>query len=775
MMTLTLLGLLLGGSTLLWEQAVLVLLAAALLLLAPPRYSLGWLPNLLFIALFVLSLSAFLPAGGSAPPPWRQALLSDPRIILPSTRTPQPWLTAQACCLLFAGLVWAYYILSQGWDSGRRLLAARVLVLGVALLSALALAAFAFDFHVPFWDQEENRGWFPNRNQTADVLAICGVVNYGLVFYSLRKERLAGFLWLTTLILIFGGLVVSYSRAGLLMFFGGIALWHLWPVQRRKVAARSPKWTVLGVSLVLVLLTLFLLFGGDTLNRFQGDALRRQAETSDFRLAVQEDAARFSLQSPWLGVGLGNFDALFASARQASVNEIRTIHPESDWLWAACELGWLAPLIFVAGIFWWLRRCLPFRFRPGESLRRAFTVAGILFILHGFVDVSAHRLGSFLVGFFVLSLALPAAVAPKRWHAGKPVFRAFGLVLLVIGAWWLASLGNAPVPPTSADLARFATQADDAIAHGDVATLGQVSNAALKIAPVSWHLYYQRAYAEAFQPGQLAKAGLDFMVARKLESKWVKPCFDEGSTWLSANQPDLCMDAWTEALHRATPQEEPDLYRQMVALSSSNDLVHADLLDLAAGRIDDELIYLDWASDDQTKSIITHILAADPDLQKLDPSQRQKLFTHWWAQGDRGDLIARLHAHPDWLNVGWIFLAQADRDQKDFQGAWDFVRRYAAAPIMPQVNSTSSIADLTHAFYGDSDNAAAGVLLYFAQLRAGQTDDALATLRAVEKLKDCPAYVYYLESQLWAARRQWELAFAAWWNFYQADLRARDN
>ena len=94
------------------------------------------------------------------------------------------------------------------------------------------------------------------------------------------------------------------------------------------------------------------------------------------------------------------------------------------------------------------------------------------------------------------------------------------------------------------------------------------------------------------------------------------------------------------------------------------------------------------------------------------------------------------------------------------------VAQHETAPLIPNVASDQTSAELEQAFYEQTENLTAGMMLYLAQKKEGQVDQALSTLRALEKNKNCPSYVFYLEAQLWAQKEQWELAWTAWWNFH---------
>ena len=386
----TVLALALGGSTELWAQTVIVLLAATVILLFPPRIGLGAAPALVLTLLLGAALCAFLPFGWGFMPEWHRHLTQDLHVPLGIFRTPQPWLTLQSCGLLLFGVIWTYYLFAQEWSAAEKSRALRLFVVGIILLAAVSIVVFYVGFRIPGWNQQENRGWFPNRNQTADVLALGGIVNYAIAFKQLQKREWTTSLWLAGLGCICGALVISYSRAGILMFFSGIGLWHLGSIFRPK----EGKSMDLGAAALLMLLSLFLLFGGTTLERFLHVSDAANPTATEYRTLIQEDALRVSLQAPLFGVGLGNFEPVFTSLREISADQNRTIHPESDWLWMAVEMGWGAPLFLLFGLSWWTTQCLPFALKSGESLRRAAMVAVVMFIVHGFVDVSGHRLGS---------------------------------------------------------------------------------------------------------------------------------------------------------------------------------------------------------------------------------------------------------------------------------------------------------------------------------------------------------------------------------------------
>ena len=752
----TLLGIALGGSTELWAQSVIALLAAVLILIFPPRSLPGWIPSAILALFLVLALSAFLPANWGPIPEWRRHLVEDFHVPLGSFRTPQPWLTLQWCGLLFFGLVWTSYLFTLELSNAEKSQVMRLLVAGVIFLAAIVVASYLSHLRIPGWNQEDNRGWFPNRNQSSNVLAVAGIVNYALAFKSLQRKQRSAVVWVAGLLIIGSALIICYSRAGILMFFAGIGIWHLASLfhpQRFKSVA-------LGGTIILLMVSLFLLFGGTTLERFFEAKDSIDAGIIDYRAAIQEDAFRVSMQAPFLGVGLGNFEPIFTAMRQTSADQNRTLHPESDWLWMAVELGWLAPLLVLSGLWWWAGECLPFESKQGESLRRAAMVAAAIFVMHGFVDVSGHRLGSAFVGLLMASLAL----APRSrgtilfWIA--PLFRLLALIIVLISLWWTGSVWADWGPPTTATIDRLQKKIDENAGAGRLASVSEASNAAIELSPLNWTYYFRRGSTEAFRNGGAKEADNDFQIGRFLEPNSIDLCVYEGEVWLGADESQLCLEAWHEALNRSGPQEVL-IYTTLLGLSQNNPEVHHGLEDVTSTNVDYLITYLDFATPEEEKTLLNDLLDRDPNLQTLSSDQQRKLFSAWYDHGDQDDLASLLLTHAQLQMTGWKFLARHFADKKDFQLATMTALRYLPPPIIQAVPADEAPDVPSSHFENHPDDVVEGIKLCQAQMQDNQVDEALSTISKLETLKDCPHSIFYLKAQLCAKKELWEQSWEA--------------
>ena len=319
----------LGGATEKWAEGIVVALLGLLLIANPPRFSLGRWVNGIIVALVALASAAFLPASWFFQPAWREALTKDFGVTLPSTLSPQPWITLSCLVSFVAGLCWFYHVAAQDLETRAARRQLRVFAGAVALLAGLAVALYFAKSALPFWHNQRGFGPFPNRNQTANLLAITAIVVLACGQDDLRQGRKRWMVWVGCLAVIIAAIVLNFSRAGIALLLLGSGLWLGAFALRSGTTARI----AIAASALLGLLTILLVFGGETLERFNLRGADGAGMSGDFRWLIFRDAFQLLAASPWCGIGLGNFAPVFAIFRDASVGQSRALHPESDWLW----------------------------------------------------------------------------------------------------------------------------------------------------------------------------------------------------------------------------------------------------------------------------------------------------------------------------------------------------------------------------------------------------------------------------------------------------------
>src|SRR5207248_10154522 len=212
---------------------------------------------------------------------------------------------------------------------------------------------------------------------------------------------------------------------------------------------RSPWRLALGISLflLLLLLTALLLVGAQTLERFHLHDFGSTGIASNLRWQIFHETFRLIRNSPWCGIGFGNFESIFAIFRGAFPGNRRALHPESDWLWLWTELGWPAVVLAIIWIALLVKRVFPLRVGTNQGYRLAALIAALLFAIHGIIDVSGHQVGTAFGAVFLLGLALhrPLCLKTSQWMS--ILFRFVGLVLLGTGlALVVAARGEKLLP-----------------------------------------------------------------------------------------------------------------------------------------------------------------------------------------------------------------------------------------------------------------------------------------------------------------------------------------
>lgn len=756
----------LGGGTQKWGEGIVVMFLGFYLLACPPRFSLGFAVNVVLLALLILAAIAFLPAKYFFQPAWRAAFVHDLGISLPTTVSPQPWITLTCCLSLVAGLSWLHVACAQQLELREARFQLRLFTAGVVLLAALCILLWLGKTSPPFWHNERNFGPFPNRNQTGNLFGLTAIMILACGQDDLRKGRKRWIVWGIALGLMIVAIILNFSRAGIGILVTGSALW----LGIFSLRQRSSRRIALFVSFLLLLLTALLLFGGQTLDRFHLRNLANAGVSGDFRWPIFADVFQMIRDSPWCGIGLGNFEPVFAILRAASYSDRRAIHPESDWLWLWSELGWIAVILVIVGIVLILRKVFPLREGTNQRYRLATLIAAILFALHGLVDVSGHRVGTMFAAIFLLGLSLHRPHLLKPARSTSILFRLIGIVLLIVGGSWVVAVRGQKLFPGSVGVTNAKEIATIDNRERNFTETIAVTTTGLKWAPLDWELYFSRAIAEV-QLKQTDNALADFRRARFLEPISYEPPLAEGNVWL-AYQPVLAATAWREALRRAG-QDSAGVFSSMLSKASLRSPEVSRILgELAVSRHDLALPYLARISGADFNRALGKVLENDPDLRSFTETEKLALFAFWSERGDAAELSRATSQHPDWLPYAWLGVAKYDASKNDFKAAYELTQNYGEPVALPRIALSFSLQPLESRFRAAPHNYAIGYELYRAQKQSGRIDDALMTVRHFSGRANSPAYFRYLEAQCWAEKQNWERAWNAWLAFHAAQSGA---
>jgi len=755
----------LGGATLKWEEGVITGLLGIYLLVRPPRVSLGTGVNVALLALFLCAASAFLPASWFHQPNWRAADLNDFGIVLPDTVSPQPWIAFSCIFSLLAGLSWFYVVASErlGLHEARTTL--RWFSGGIIFLGAICILFWLAKSAPPFWQNERNFGPFPNRNQTANLFGLTAIVILACGQDDIRKGRKRWIFWLAGLAIIVAAIIINYSRAGIGILIAGSALWlgMFSYCQRSHSASRI----ALVFSFLLLLFTALLLFGGQTLERFHLRNLGSVSISSDFRWRIFSDTLALIKDAPFVGIGLGSFENVFAMFRAASYSDRRAIHPESDWLWLSSEAGWLAVVIVLLGLALVVPKVFPMREGTNQRYRLATLIACGLFMLHGLVDVSGHRVGTAFSAILLLGICLHRPHSLNISRSLPILFRLVGLILLVVGSAWIVQTRTKNLWPGSLGVTNAKYHATINNRERDFGETVTITTKALQWAPLDWELYFSRAIAEV-ELKQTDNALADFRRARFLEQISFELPLAEGNAWLRT-QPVLAATAWREALRRAG-SDRPGVYSQMLTKASlRNPEVGQILAEMGVSHHDLALPYLARITGAEFNRALAKVLENDPELKSFSDAEKVVLFAYWSDRGNSAELARSVGEHPAWMSYAWFGLAKSRASGGDFRGAYELVQRYGDPAALPRISSnTSDVLKLESQYRGAPDSYAIGYALYRAQKQNGRIDDALQTVRHFSERANTPAYWKYLEADLWAAKQTYDRAWSAWLKFHNA-------
>src|SRR5262249_26267222 len=201
----------LGGATQKWGEGIVVVLLGMFLLARPPRYSLGCGVSVVLLSILIWSAFAFLPASWFFPSSWRASYINDFGIALPSTLSPQPWITLTCLCSLLSGLSWFYVVCAQQLELRETRVQLRLFTGGAIFLALVCIFFWLAKTAPPFWHSERNFGPFPNRNQTGNLFGLTAIIILACGQDDIRKNRKRWIFWGVGLCAVVAAIILNFS------------------------------------------------------------------------------------------------------------------------------------------------------------------------------------------------------------------------------------------------------------------------------------------------------------------------------------------------------------------------------------------------------------------------------------------------------------------------------------------------------------------------------------------------------------------------------------
>ncbi|MBE7496418.1 MAG: O-antigen ligase family protein [Verrucomicrobiaceae bacterium] len=744
---------LLGAGREAWSKGLAALLLGALMIAFPMRRRLPRIPLLGLLAVALAPGLAFLPKAFQGVAAWRETLEQSQGLALPSTVTPQPWVTLEAWLQLALCAAWLGWALGRGFSSDQRRTMLRVLAGGSVLVCVLTILEARGVVRVPWWPRNplewgEGFGPFANRNHISSLAAMACVLCAAAAYDAHRRKERSWMLFSAGFFPPVAAIFMNSSRAGLLLLFFGMTLWL------GTSAMRKGFFKKMAVSASLIFMAAAVMFIADS-----GLAARleqqgyQQALSSGARVALYRDTLVLLGSAPWLGIGLGNFDTVFALATRVQDPRSRALHPESDLLWFMIEGGLITLVPMLMVLLWILRSTGPWSGRKSKGrshrqdrrLRNTAAIILCLGLVHGLIDVPVHGLGYASLMALLAGIALrPRRLPRPGGTAEKLGSLAVGTAALALGVTWLMVGFGRPVMPGTSSAAMLRAKARELAATGSLADALPLLDAAMAMRPLDYALHFERAQTRLRLGHAHDEVLQDFTRARALEPHFAYMCYNEGVDWLPY-RPEYAILGWREFLKRL-PEAGPGLhgyFRQMLQHAQSFPDLRQQLWSLASTSLDLKLEYLATIQTrEDFEFCLRDILTRQPSLAALDPSQRMTLFQMWERLGDREALFAAIESNKQWQKDGaWRLLAEHYAQKSDFKRACELAVIYLPSLLRTAPGASVDVAALERAFLFNVMDARVGVELFQAYKARGEIDRAISTLEKVKNAANAPGYI----------------------------------
>jgi tetratricopeptide (TPR) repeat protein len=759
-----------------------LIIAGLALVVCPPQIRVEPRFWWIAIALVLAASMALLPHGWWPEPGWRQRLI-DAGVPLANSLTPVPRETWFWLEILIFAVCTALFALSHPIRSRSLLSMAVAAIVLCGLYAGLSIYARQTGWEYRFDADPADFGFFLNRNHTAAFLVTGSVLALGVLGVAFRRHH-----WLECSLAAIGltlcasGLFLfTTSRGGVMALVAGTVLWlaglgHAHRSRRLLISFGA----VLGAATILFFSSgsaaqerLFAFFGSGKNPAPAPSQASPESVTSipDARVLIFSDTLNIIRDYPLTGSGLGTFRYVFPFYRARFAAEMPVAHPESDWLMLAAEAGPPALAILGLGLGFLLRRSWRLREHPYWPLRWGILCAALAALLHGFVDVPAHRTA---LGWWILVIAGLGFQHSPREVRRPPlgqyllfICAGFGAITLGVGlvrAEWF----NGPPSPPYAGL-RAQPEIMRLRIDGRIPEAVTTARAAIQESPMTERLYFQLGVALLKLESHNAEAESALRVQRLLLPYASRVAVEQGDLWKEID-PKRAAALWSEALEireRTDRRQGTDekaalgLFTNLIASAATAAEAQRQLLGKVTGRPEFVLTWLERAAPDLVTAEFSR-LAADPAFSKnLSGPQRRSFLESWYTRGDRSALFAFVAEHPEWQQTAAPLQLRHLADSGQFEEAIRLtIERYRVSLDLPTPGASAADA---------SSSTAAGPLDVFREAwRKGNTVTALRVLKEARKETPVDPETLRLLAALSARDGKWPEA----WRYLDQYVRA---
>jgi tetratricopeptide (TPR) repeat protein len=675
-----------------WNQSAPMMGIGLLLIVAPFKALPGRTILLGLLGLVLCSMLGFLPGIWFGSSEW-YARLHHAIPGLSLTLSLQPRQTFFSLGVLFAVIFYGIWLIQ--WRPENPVAGLQAMVIGIGILAAIALVSDFARVPIPIWHPSQGFGPFANRNQTGTLMGLGAIIALGLSGSGLRRSHWTSGPWIAAFALCLSANLLSNSRASLLFLLAATMVWF---VYRLGVTVRA---FAVGGGVILLITTLALLLGEQVVRRLREFLLDGVGLRGD----IYHDTVRLIAAAPFSGIGLGNFAAIFPFFRDSSLNSMRVIHPESDWLWLASEAGIGAILFAIVIVADLIARPAQSADPREKDVLFAGFIGVLTFLGHTLIDVPAHRLGTILPALFVLALCTKPKRLSYRARWIPWLSRVTGIALVGLGLFLNRATSIADAPRQE-------------LAQGNWRAARAKIDEALTFAPLDWSLYLMRGSTD-IRLGRWVEALGDFRAARVLEPKLAVVPFDEGCAWLDANS-TLAIAAWKEALKRGS--DDKNLYLQMLDKSVPFPEVHQALLRLSDGYL--SFAFAALLSGYSDRAMLDFIASKHSELT----AEQQVIFNRAMSQRSAGE--------------------------RDYRRAYDLGAKTLQKVAFPPRGHLSE-DEYRIAFLRDPTDFGAAYNLCVILRSSDRKSELLQILESVTKQAGCPDYFYVMKGDILSSTGDW--------------------